>query len=335
MPASHRQPSLVGRQPELAALDQIVRTIRQGGRLAVLEGEAGLGKTRLVEAVLAAARAAGATVLSAKAHELEAHRPFAAIVDCLSDDVPARWRERVDEHLRVWDLRPDVAQERQFRVAETILELLDDLCTRSPVLLAIEDLHWADPATLGVLARVAHDIDRLPVALVVSARPQPRRPELDALLAVLASRGALELRLGPLDERACAELLEDVVGARPGARLLGQARRAAGNPLFVCELVAALQADGAIVRHEDGAEIAVDEAAPSLPVDDPAPAQLPAAGRGRAARARVGARRELRRGRSGAAGAPARLGAGPAAAVGAAGRRAGRRRATASRSATS
>ena len=234
-----------------------MRTIRQGGRLAVLEGEAGLGKTRLVEAVLdgvARRRSGRALVQGGGARGAPPVRGDRRLP---VDDVPARWRERVDEHLRVWDLRPDVAQERQFRVAETILELLDDLCTRSPVLLAIEDLHWADPATLGVLARVARDIDRLPVALVVSARPQPRRPELDALLAVLASRGALELRLGPLDEHACAALLEDVVGARPGARLLGQARRAAGNPLFVCELVAALLADGAIVRHEDGAEIAV------------------------------------------------------------------------------
>jgi predicted ATPase len=126
-----RQPPLVGRETELAALEAIVRTVRRGGRLAVIEGEAGIGKTRLVEAVLDAARASGATVLAAQAEELEAHRPFAAIVDCVAAAGPA-WRGRLDEHLRGWDIRPDVAGERQFRVAETVLELLDELCARAP-----------------------------------------------------------------------------------------------------------------------------------------------------------------------------------------------------------
>jgi hypothetical protein len=98
--ASHRQPSLVGRLPELAALDEIVGSVRRGGRLAVVEGEAGIGKTRLVEAALENARGAGAAVLSSRAEELEAHRPFGAILDCVGG-------ERLDEQLAAWDLRPD------------------------------------------------------------------------------------------------------------------------------------------------------------------------------------------------------------------------------------
>ena len=98
--ASHRQPSLVGRLPELAALDEIVRSVRRGGRLAVVEGEAGIGKTRLVETALETARGAGVAVLSSRAEELEAHRPFGAILDCVG-------AERLDQHLGVWDLRPD------------------------------------------------------------------------------------------------------------------------------------------------------------------------------------------------------------------------------------
>ncbi len=65
--ASHRQPSLVGRLPELAALDEIVRGARRGGQMAVVEGEAGIGKTRLVETAIGAARDAGMTVLSSAA----------------------------------------------------------------------------------------------------------------------------------------------------------------------------------------------------------------------------------------------------------------------------
>jgi predicted ATPase len=147
-----------------------VRQVRRGGRVAVVEGEAGIGKTRLVEVALESARAADAVVLATKAEELEAHRPFGPIVDL----AVGRWHERLEEQVAGMD----IGSERQFGVAETVLNMLDDLCSRAPLVLAVEDLHWSDPATLGVLARVAHGIERLPVALIVSARPQPRRPEL-------------------------------------------------------------------------------------------------------------------------------------------------------------
>jgi DNA-binding CsgD family transcriptional regulator len=235
-----------------------VRQVRRGGRVAVVEGEAGIGKTRLVGVALEAARTADAVVLAAKAEELEAHRPFGPIADL----AVGRWRERLDEQLAGMD----IGSERQFGVAETVLDMLDDLCSHAPLVLAVEDLHWSDPATLGVLARLAHGIDRLPVALIVSARPQPRRAELERLLAVLHDAGAVSLALGPLDADACAALVAGLVRAQPGAKLVMQAQRAGGNPLFVGELVAALDADGAIARMDGRAEIAGAAAMPSLPL---------------------------------------------------------------------
>ena len=190
--------------------------------MAVVEGEAGIGKTRLVEAALEAARAGDAAVLATKAEELEAHRPFGPIVDL----AVGRWRERLQEQLAGMD----VGVERQFGVAETVLGMLDDLCSRAPLVLAIEDLHWSDPATSGVLARIARGIERLPVALIVSARPQPRRPELERLLAVLADAGAASVALGPLDAGACEALVAGLVGAQPGAKLVQQTRRARRQP---------------------------------------------------------------------------------------------------------
>src|SRR5689334_12732786 len=184
------RPPLVGRGPELAALGELVRTLRRGGRLAVLEGEAGIGKTRLVDATFELARGAGAAVLAARAEELEARRPFGPLVDAIG-------RERLGAHLDAWEVRPDAAAERQFGVAEAI--------------------------------------EYLPAGLLVSARPQPRRPQLETLLGALAERGARTLRLGPLDPAASGELLAALVGVAPGARLARQAERAAGNPLFVCE----------------------------------------------------------------------------------------------------
>ena len=156
--------------------------------------------------------------------------------------------------------------EREFRVAESVLEMLDVRSASGQVMLVVEDLQWADPSTLAVLARVTTAIDRIPVALVVSARPEPRRPELERLLAVLADREATRVRLGPLDGPSSVELLEDLLDAHPGPRLVDQVRRAGGNPLFVYELVGALLADGTIVRRAGGAELTADTGQLSLPL---------------------------------------------------------------------
>jgi DNA-binding CsgD family transcriptional regulator/tetratricopeptide (TPR) repeat protein len=255
---SHRRP-LIGRAGEFAVLEGLVRRVRRGGGLAVVEGDPGIGKTRLVEAALDVARDAELSVLAARARELESNWPFGPIVDLVG-------RERLERHLRTWDLGPDIEGERQFRVAETVLELLDELCTRGPVLVAVEDIQWADPSTIGVLARMAAGVERLPVALVVSARPAPRRSELERLLSLLVERGAERVQLGPLDGQSVEQLLGLLLDARPGDHLLRHVGRAAGNPLFVGELVDALAAAGAIVRSGGDAELASEDAAPTLPL---------------------------------------------------------------------
>jgi DNA-binding CsgD family transcriptional regulator len=253
------QPPLVGRQGELAVLNETVRSLPGGGRLLVVEGEAGIGKSRLIEAAAQLGRDAGLTVLSSRAEQLEMHRPFGAIIDCLG-------RGRLDDRWDAWELGLDRAGERLFQVAESMIECLETLCVDTSVIVAIEDLHWADTGTLGVLGRVAAEIEQFPAALVVSMRPLPRSQQLERLLSVFAARGSASLRVGPLDQRSCEELLESLVGLSPGQRLIRQAGRAGGNPLFLCELVGALVADGGIVQGEDAAELASDAPAPSLPL---------------------------------------------------------------------
>lgn len=253
------QPPLVGRGAELAVLEEILSALPSRGRLVVVEGEAGIGKSRLIEAAVQMGRAAGVAVLSSQAEQLEAHRPFGAIIDCIG-------RERLGDRWDAWELGLDRAGERLFRVAETVIECLEELCAGTSVIVAIEDLHWADAGTIGVLARVAAEIDQFRAALVVSMRPQPRSPELERLLGVFAARGSVNRRVGPLDQRSCEQLLESLLGARPGQRLVRQASRAGGNPLFLCELAGALVADGAIVYNEDAAELACDAVTPSLPL---------------------------------------------------------------------
>jgi predicted ATPase len=118
-----------------------------------------------------------------------------------------------------------------------------------PIVIAIEDLHWADPGTVGVVAQLARGIATLPAALVVSARPQPRRGELRRLLDLLESRGGVRIALEPLGEKESVELVETLLGAPAGPRLRRQAAGAAGNPLFVSELVGTLAEDDDVLNR--------------------------------------------------------------------------------------
>jgi DNA-binding CsgD family transcriptional regulator len=263
---THTPAALVGRDGELSVLGEALRRVRRGGQIVVIEGEAGIGKTRLLTAALESARAAGTTTLVSRADELDLHRPLAPVLDLLRDGDEPAWREPVLRAMAIDEPGLDVEAERQFRVAEAVLELLDRRCLKGSVVLAIEDLHWADSATLGVVAQIARGIDVLPMALIVTARPLPRRAQLERLLGALDSRGASRLALGPLDERTSAELVANLIGARPGPRLLGQARGAAGNPLFVSELVAAMAEEGAIERRGGVVDIATTVQTPSLPM---------------------------------------------------------------------
>src|SRR5215472_10570796 len=125
----------------MAALEEIVRSLPSRGRLMVVEGEAGIGKSRLIEATAQLGREAGLTVLSSQAEQLEAHRPFGAIIDCIG-------RQRLGDRWDAWELGVDRAGERLFSVAEAMIECLETLCISTSVIVTIEDLHWADTGTL-------------------------------------------------------------------------------------------------------------------------------------------------------------------------------------------
>jgi DNA-binding CsgD family transcriptional regulator/tetratricopeptide (TPR) repeat protein len=273
LPAGDRQ--LLGRVGQRRELAGAVEAVAGGAGCSFLvEGEAGIGKTSLVEEALGVAGRRGLQVFRATAEELERRRPFGAIVDCLGIDRTAtdpRRAEvaRVFEEARSptgWPPLVAAAQD-EFRAVEAILTLVEELSARRPLVVAVDDLQWADPSTLLVLHRLGRAVQRLPVLLLGAYRPLPRPPDLERLIASLTGHGARRLVLGPLDERAVAALVETLVGAEPGPRLLRQVAGAGGNPLFVTELVGALTADGSIRPSGDGrAEVAVVGLPPSLPL---------------------------------------------------------------------
>ena len=254
--AALSRPSLVGRSHELARLKDLAATARAGNGQAVLvEGEPGIGKSRLVAEVLAGAEEEHMRVFRAEAEELDCRRPFGAIADCLGVVVISPDPRRAElARALAGDLpdRPGGPEQRsdghesEFRLVQALVGLVEDECARGPVALALDDLQWADTESLLVLHRLSRIVADLPLLLLGMCRPTPRPPTLARLRQSLLERGSSSLVLNPLDSDAVALLLAEVVGAEPGPRLARQAVAAGGNPFFVTELVAALRASDSI-----------------------------------------------------------------------------------------
>jgi DNA-binding CsgD family transcriptional regulator/tetratricopeptide (TPR) repeat protein len=273
---THPDGGLAGRSAEVDQLRSAVRQVAGGsGRVLVVVGEAGIGKTHVVDAGLADADRLGVWVFEGAADELEQRRPFGVFADCLATGRSATERGRAAvAGLLGEDSDADVfggwladAPQAEFRIVEGFVALVEALSVQNPVVLVVEDLQWADPSALLVLHRLGRRVGQLPLLLVCTARPVPRSAELERCLRGLRAAGATELVLGPLDAVAVTQVVKQLVEAPPGPSLLRQVAGAGGNPLFVTELVGALQRDGAIRFGPDGAaELITVGMPPSLPV---------------------------------------------------------------------
>lgn len=111
-------------------------------------------------------------------------------------------------------------------------------------MVGLDDLQWADPSSLLTLAAMARRLADSPVALLVCLRLRPRSEELVRALDALEAPGARRLALGQLGEEAVVQLVVDALAAQPGGKLLAQVAAAGGNPLFITELLAALDHEG-------------------------------------------------------------------------------------------
>ncbi|MER0483601.1 LuxR C-terminal-related transcriptional regulator [Streptomyces sp. Edi2] len=144
-----------------------------------------------------------------------------------------------------------------------MLSLIDDLCTQQPVAVFLDDLQWADSASLLVVQRLLRSVHQLPLLLVGAYRPVPQG-EVDRLSRSLALGNHPVLELAPLSPPAVSALLAGLCGGAPGPRLRRMAEGAAGNPLYVTELAAALQREDAIDLRDGLAEVPADCPQPSL-----------------------------------------------------------------------
>ena len=247
MPGSGR--ALRGRTAEIAEFDRALDRAASG-RLAVVlvEGEAGIGKSRLLAEVLDRARDRGFAVAAGRADEFERTRPFGVLVEawgCVRS-APDPRRAAIAEllathgHTEQGPITVSSDPGLQYRVVDAFSDLAEALALDRPLVLALDDLQWADPACLLTVATLARRLADLPVAIVATFRPFRHVPALDRLLDVLAGAGARRLSLSALSDQAVRDLVTDVLGTAPTVELLAQVRRAGGHPLYVTELLGAL-----------------------------------------------------------------------------------------------
>ena len=232
-------PRLLGRETEVRILAGALDQAACGSLAIVLvEGEAGIGKTRLLEEALTGAAARGMQAAAGRAEELERARPFgllAGAFGCVPGCADPR-RAAIGELLAASGgiSGPPVTVTSdpglQFRVVDAFGDLVETLALSGPLVLGADDLQWADPSSLLTVAATARRLPGLPVAIIGCFRPVPRSAELDGLIRALQTSGARQLTLQPLEAEAVRELTCEAVAAEPGPGAPRPDRRNCGEP---------------------------------------------------------------------------------------------------------
>ena len=245
--------ALVGRDNEMARLTGLIKEVARGrGGSLLIEGEPGIGKSALVRAAAAEAPEAGCQLFWGAGDELGQALPLLPFLDGLRVREPSA-NPRRNTIVRL--LRGEVAAGRGTDVpavlAEQLLALVVEQCAVRPTILVIDDLQWADQASITLWGRLARSAQQLKLLLIGMTRPVPHREDVLALRR--AAGDAARLKLAALTGPAVADLVAALAGGRPDENLLRLADGAAGNPLYVTELVAALSRSSSLTITEAGA----------------------------------------------------------------------------------
>ncbi len=278
-PAARSRPmGLVGREEERTALTAHLEAAANGlGGLALIEGEAGVGKTRLLQEAARDAEWRDVQVLWGRCREAAGAAPFAPWVEALQGAIsPLRaeqWSRLVDH---IWlqvlcPLLPGLAaalpglptppriepEREQERLVNAMGQLLAAWSQAAPLMVVLEDLHWADEDSLEMLAAVGQRLRGQRVLIAGSYRGDEARsrPAVWQKLQALHRAGLRQrLALAPLDAKATDELVRRSLGMRRPAPLFAARlhRETGGNPLFVLEVLRALYDDGLLFQNEQG-----------------------------------------------------------------------------------
>jgi DNA-binding CsgD family transcriptional regulator len=257
--------ALVGRDSEMALLTGLIREVTRGrGTSVLIEGEPGIGKSALMRAAVVEAPGAGCEVFWGAGDELGQALPLLPFLDGLRVREPsANPRRKTIIRLLRGEVSADRGTDVPAVLAEQLLALVAEQCAVRPTILVVDDLQWTDQASIALWGRLARSARQMPLLLAGMMRPVPQRDDLLALRRV--ADGAVRLQLTGLTRTAVADLVAALAGGKPDAGLLRLADGAAGNPLYVTELVAALARSSSLTITDAGAaELAGGSAPVSL-----------------------------------------------------------------------
>lgn len=258
------RPAFVGRDRELATLRELLDGRRdRPGRTVLVEGEAGIGKSRLVDEALS--RTSALTVLRGRADARARHRSFAVVAAALGSsggpsDVEVPFDGRPGE-------RPGpssaVGPGVRAQLIDAYTAAVRARAVEGRVVLVLEDLHWADDGTAAVLEELSEPVPSHDLVVVATRRRTPRPEGMRRFEASLRPGRVEVLELPPLSADTTTALLTERLGSPPSRQLERLVARAGGNPLYITELVAALAEEGSLVTTPGTGDVEVRHA--SLP----------------------------------------------------------------------
>src|SRR5713101_287975 len=240
-----------GRDTELALIRAELERLSEGAEaVVVVEGAAGMGKSRLLAEVAAIARSLGIRVGRSAADPSETVVELAALLAALFDGA----EPLLDPSgLSALHARP----EQRFWLLRDLQQLLERAALEAPLLVSIDDCHWADGGTVAALRTLPMRLMGLPIAWVIALRPPREATPLVFALEQLKQEGARTIALGPLDDDAVVHLATDMLAAQPDQSILKQLAEADGSPFLVVETLLGLQEEERI-RVVDGRADLID-----------------------------------------------------------------------------
>jgi DNA-binding CsgD family transcriptional regulator len=227
---------MCGRQPEQRITRDLLRRAQQGaGGVVLVQGEPGIGKSLLLREATGEAAGQGFSLAAGAADQLGQAIPFFALRAALGEPFA---------RLTAGDPERDLSAAPGWWISQMHAHL-EQRAAATPVLVCLDDLQWASPATLAALRTLPLELKRHPVAWLLARASTPQH-DTEYLFGLLEKDGAVRIDLAPLDEDAVAALLTNAFGGPPDQAVLALARGAAGNPSLLTELIGGLGDDKAV-----------------------------------------------------------------------------------------
>ncbi len=259
--ASHApmQPIIYGRERERARLQQLLEDAIGGhGALVLISGEAGIGKTALVNDLLLDAEKRGCLLLTGGCYDLTTTPPYGPWIEAIRDYQPSESQPSIPS----WISDPDELEKvgSQAALFEEMRQFFAEIAERQPLVIVLEDLHWSDTASLELLRFLARRISDEPVLLAATYRDDEitrRHPLFQTIPLLVREANTRRIDLQRLDPNALESLISGYGLPQPdSARLVTYLHeRAEGNPLFTTELLRSLEIEGIVQANSTGATL--------------------------------------------------------------------------------